>query len=145
MEQEPEKLELLWEAPPKPVKPHKGWKWEVLLRPVKAAPGSPARIRTHLNEAAGRAEVRRIRDRLDKVAPLDKWEFNVFEINDRSGKWGTWATYHGQMTANERMEFVLKREARSKLIREKLELKKLKAQIEGSLFEDLTHPDMSRR
>lgn len=145
MDREPEKLDIVWEPPHRKVKMHKGWKWEVLLRPVKASPGSPARIRIHKNEATGRAEVHRIKDRLNVADPLGKWEFNVLKMNDRSGDWGVWATYHGQMTPAERTEKMLLAKKRSEKIKKGRELERLKKQISAASIEDLTLPDMGRR
>ncbi len=121
---------------------HKGWKWEVLLRPVKAAPGSSARIRTHSTESGANAEVRRIKARLDVACPLERWRFEVGLIQDKSAVWGIWATYLGTMTPQERDEKVIRRMQHSKLVKAGLEKRKIKMALDPG---QMTRPSPGRR
>ena len=113
---EPEGLEISWEDPPPPtIVRQKAWRWEILLRPVKAAPGTNPRIRIHETRAAANSEVRRIKARLAKVAPLEDWKFEVHELESKTHyKFGVWACYLGDMSRQEynrrRMEFQMRSE-----------------------------------
>jgi hypothetical protein len=105
---QPTKLEIKFEPIPETPRKHKGWKWEVLLRPVKASPGSSARVREHPNRTAADSEVRRIRNRLREVAPYERWSIQVRKIQDTSGMYGIFVTFRGVMSEKEKNERDLK-------------------------------------
>lgn len=140
MVKEPDHLTIVWEPPPKGFRHPKSWKWEVLLRPVKASPGSPARIRTHKIKSSAQSEKERIRRRLRQVAPLENWEFNVRTIKDDSGMYGLWATYHGTMTEMELARRDKKQREHSERITRALEAKRLRKQLQAGSIPDITHP-----
>lgn len=108
-EPEPEHLDIEFMPFPIKIQKHGGWTWEKLLNPVRAAPGSPARIRTHAKEANAKAEVRRIKARLAEKCPYEKWEFRVLHIHDTSANVGVFACYHGVMSEKERHEQVIRK------------------------------------
>jgi hypothetical protein len=107
--EEPESLEIeFMEAPQSLRRNSKTWRWEFLLRPVKAAPGSEARIRTHAKRGTADAEVRRIKWRLEQKTPMDKWRFRVRPLQDASAMYGIFATYQGVYTTREKQEAVIR-------------------------------------
>lgn len=140
MEKEPEALEIVWEPTPTTFRKHRGWKWEVLLRPVKAAPGSPARIRTHPKKSTAYSERERIRKRLRIVAPLEDWKLEVRTIKDDTGMYGVWATYLGMMTEMESARREKKRREHSERIKEGNEAKRLRKALQAGAVPDITRP-----
>jgi len=132
LDEEPEKLDLRWEPVPTTLYvKRKGWKWEVLLRPVKAAPGSSARIQVHQTKPRAEAQKRRAVKRLKLVDPLGKWQFQVRAIKDTSGVWGLWVTYHGQMTPQEQQEQTIKSKQHSERMKAAFEHKRLRKLIQA--------------
>jgi hypothetical protein len=126
--EEPEALDIVFEPVPIPLKErHKGWRWETLLNPVRAAPGSSARIRVNPKVNNARAEIRRIRARLEEVCPMEHWEFNVRRLKDDSGMYGIFATYHGVMTHSEKQDMLIQRKKHSEEVRRGRMKKKLNA------------------
>ena len=92
------------QVPATAYKKQPGWKWETLLNPVRAAPGSSAKIRTHRNKTNADAEVRTIKKRMREARPLERWKFEARSMQDLSGEIGVFATYLGVMTEKERQE-----------------------------------------
>ena len=103
-EPEPEFLDIEFMPLPIVIKKTGGWKWENLLKPVRAAPGSSARIRTHAKIENAKAEVRRIKARLEEKCPYENWEFQVLHLQDNSANVGIFATYRGILTEQQRHE-----------------------------------------
>lgn len=95
------------EAPAIRPRNSKLWKWEYLLRPVKASPGSEARVRTHAKRGTAEAEIRRIKARLEMKTPMDRWRFRVRALQDDSAMYGIFATYQGVYTTREKQEAIL--------------------------------------
>jgi hypothetical protein len=118
---------------------HRGWRWETLLKPVKAAPGSSARIRVHADkdrqraENNAKAEVRRIKARLEEVAPMEKWEFAVRQIDGTEGIVGTFATFLGMYSKSEKQDQILKRKEISERMKRAAVKKKLLAEIPDNI------------
>lgn len=138
---EPEKLELIWEPPPElKVKRYRGWKWERLLNPIRDAPGASARIGTYANKNHAHTIQQRAKSRLRDVCPLEDWSFVVRQLQDDSGYCGLFATFNGMMTKEEfhRREILrMERVKRQKLVMEK---RKLKRELG-----ELVQPDPRRR
>ena len=143
--EQPEKLDIVWETAPVAPRKNKRWKWEVLLRPVKAAPGCEARVRTHPNRASAESEVRRIRRRLEEVDPYDKWNFTVAEMQDTSALYGVFITYLGRMTRDELNQKLIRREQHSRKIKASKAARQLREEIQGASLEELTRPNPSLR
>lgn len=130
---QPERLEIKWmPAPPGKVKKSQAWKWETLLSPVKAAPGSTAQIWVHDTKIRGDAQVRRIKERLRKVAPYEKWEVlcrqqvhRDFDTDKIITEFGIYVTYKGVMTEKERLRKDELRRLRSE--RQKARIRRAKA------------------
>jgi hypothetical protein len=146
---EPEKLDIQFMPIPKTWnKHHNGWKWEVLLRPVKAAPGSPARIRVHGGktpknaEYIAKAEIQRIKKRLEKVAPLENWEFQCRQIESTEGLVGVFAVYHGMLTQAEKQDQMLRRAEYSKRAKKAAEVRRARKALAPKPADNVTllHP-----
>lgn len=145
MEREPEALKIVWEPPPESFRKYKGWRWEKLLAPIKAAPGSPGRIWTSAKKSSGQSVRDRARKRLKQVAPLEDWHFSVRKIQDDSGTWGVWATYNGMMTPAERARREMESRAHGDKIRKTRAAKKLREQLQAGAVDDITRPRPGRR
>lgn len=144
---EPDKLDIVWDSPsPVKVKTPRGWKWERLLRPVQVAPGCEARVATHSSRNSADAIIRRIKRRLEEVDPYGNWEYRTGQIQDDSGSFGVWVTYHGQISEGQYQEKLLKRRELSAAVK----AGKAKAAVRKSLLTpdkiiDLTHHSKRRR
>jgi hypothetical protein len=148
---EPEELEISFERPQIQVRPKSRiWKWEKLLRKVKAAPGCEARIRVHESRYSANAEIRRIKDRLDQVAPFEDWEFHNYAYTDEEHRawWGVYATYHGMMSQAERNKRTMEAKIRSDRRKASWAKKKIKDEMENlghADIMDLTRARLGRR
>src|SRR3974390_1093906 len=140
MEKEPERLSLIGEPKPTGFKVVKGWKWEKLLLPLKAVPGTTARIRTHTNPSSCGSDIGRIRRRLDAVAPLEDWTFQSGQIMDNSGMYGVWATFNGMMTELERKRKDLARAKHGRATNRGKEAARLRRALQAGSIPDITHP-----
>ena len=110
-EPQPEKLDIVFMPVPEPwQQKHKGWKWEVLLNPVRASPGSPARVKVSSSQAVAKIEVKRMKDRLREVCQMEKWTFSVRPLRDESDRYGIWATYKGIYTTAEWQDELIQRQ-----------------------------------
>ena len=96
-------------VPERFVQKHKGLKWESLLNPVRAVPGSPARVKVCSTNGVAKIEVKRIKDRMREVREMENWEFNIRPLRDESDRYGIWATFHGIYTVAEWQDELLRR------------------------------------
>jgi hypothetical protein len=130
----PDGFEIVWESRPAvTVRKPTGLKWEKYLQPVKAAPGSEARIFRCETRKRADARVRQIKNRLLKADPMGRWEFKVSAMQDKEGGYGIWATYRGQMTAQQHLEQELKRRAHSEKMKAHWEKRRIKQQLQEDL------------
>jgi hypothetical protein len=103
---------------------------------VKAAPGSPARIRVHGGktpknaEYIAKAEIRRIKNRLEKVAPLENWEFQCRQIESTEGLVGVFAVYHGMLTQSEKHDQMLRHAEYSKRAKKSAEVRRARKALQ---------------
>jgi hypothetical protein len=98
-------------VPDRFVQKHKGLKWESLLNPVRAVPGSPARIKVCSTDGVAKIEVKRIKDRMREVREMERWEFNIRPLRDQSDRYGIWATFRGIYTVAEYQDELIRRKA----------------------------------
>lgn len=145
MLEEPEALKIVWEPPPTTFRKYRGWKWEKLLAPIKAAPGCPGRIWTSAKKSSGQSVRDRAQRRLREVAPFEDWHFTVRKVQDDSGTWGVWATFNGMMTPAERARRETEARAHGDKIKEANEAKRLRKQLQAGSVPDITRPSPGRR
>jgi hypothetical protein len=107
------------------------WKWETLLNPVRAAPGSPAKIRTHKKRGDAEAEIRAIKNRMREARPYEKWTFQARSMQDLSGEFGVFAIYQGIMSEQEYQEKKIKSALWSERVKLAKEKKKLERELGG--------------
>jgi hypothetical protein len=137
----PENFEIRWEPVPSYLKPKsRRVPWNKLLEPLKAAPGSPARIITQTNRESASVMVARIKRVMEKADPYADWQFSIRAIQDTSGIIGIWAVYRGQMSQAELNEKLRMRAVRRKRWELSMEKKRIKQELEG-----ITQPNPSRR
>lgn len=132
-EPEPDHLDIEFTPWPLTIKKTGGWSWEKLLNPVRAAPGSPARIRTHAKVDNAKAEVRRIKQRLEEKCPYEKWEFRVLHIHDTSANCGIFACYHGIMSEAERHEQAIRKKQYSERAKKSAVKRALNRQVKDEI------------
>ena len=100
--------------------------WVKILKKVKAAPGSSARLdQVHQTGNAANTTIHRIKRQLWQKAPYEKWHFEWHPLQDKSG-YGIWVIYEGMMSHDEYRMEVKARAERSALARERYEKGRLK-------------------
>lgn len=128
-EPEPEALDIEFMPFPIKIVKTRNWRWERLLQPVRAAPGSPARIKTHAKIENAKKEVQRIKLRLRETCPYEKWEFRVLHINGTEANVGIFACYRGVMSETERHEDAIRRKQYSERGKKAAVTRALKKQV----------------
>ena len=128
----PEGFEIVWESPQtvQASTTKRVRKWELYLQPIKAAPGTEARVFRAKSRTDASSKKTQIQNRMLKMDPMGNWRVDVYQMHDADGGYGIFVTYLGQLSQQEKRERDLKRAERKAEYQRRHALRKAKEDLQ---------------